>query len=194
MNLRDTIYIGGEIDDQETYDIIPEFLRAFYKEHNGFIAYKGGLHVRGCVLSPSWHSLGYVWHGSSKLADLFECVKPDDIPFAQDCFGDQYLIRENEIIRLLSETADLEFLEVDFNGFIKRAMENPADYLNIGNLDALNIQPGLLLSVVPPFCFKSESERSFKLTDAEERIRFLSDLSKQIKDLPDGTGIQMKIE
>jgi len=193
-DLKNIIYIGKEIEDKDTFDILPDYLKDYYTRQNGLIAYHGGLHIRGCVLTPKWHSLGYVWFGALKLSDLFDCLTPNDIPFAQDCYGDQFLIRDNKIMRLLSETSDLEFLDIDFNNFIKKVKEDPKGFLKIGNTDKFALKPGQLVNVIPPFCINIDTERSFKLIDSEEQIRFLSYFSKQINKLPDGTIIKIETD
>jgi len=192
--LQNITYSGQKIDDFDTFDILPDYLKDFYSHQNGLIAYHGGLHIRGCVLIPKWHSLGYLWLGELKISDLFDCITPNDIPIAQDCFGDQYLIRDNQIIRLLAETGDLELLGMDFNDFIKQVGANPIETLNVENVDRFDLHPGQLLSVIPPFCIKSDSERLIKPIDSEERLRFLSYLSGQIRNLPDGSAIEFETE
>jgi hypothetical protein len=190
--MQNISYIGKAIEDKDTFDILPVYLKDYYCQQNGLIAFHGGLHIRGCVLKPYWHSLGYSWFGEMKLSNLFDCLTINDIPFAQDCFGNQYLIRENQIIRLLAETSELEFLHIDFKSFIERANSNPEEFLNIEKIERFDLKPGQLLNVTPPFCLKSEAERSFKPIDSEERIRFLSYFSRQISNLPNGTNITIE--
>jgi hypothetical protein len=190
--LRNITYKGQKIDDFESFDRIPDYLKDFLSRQNGLIALDGGFHIRGCVLTPKWHSLGYAWFGELKLSNLFDNLTPNDIPIAQDCFGYQYLIRDNQIIRLLTETGDLEFLETDFYRFIELVKADPIGILNVENIDRFDLKPGQLLSVIPPFCIKSDSDRLIKPIDSEERIRFLSSLSRQISNLPDGTNIEIE--
>ena len=54
---KDITYLGSEIDDLDTYNLLPDYLKDFYLNNNGLIAYNGGLHIRGCVNFPEWHSL-----------------------------------------------------------------------------------------------------------------------------------------
>lgn len=192
-HLHKITYTGGKIDDFQCFNNLPDYLKDFYTNHNGFVAFSGGFHIRGCVLNHQWHSLGNVWFGKCKLSDLFDSLTTKDIPVAQDCFGDQYLIRENKVIKLLAESNDIEFLEKDFFEFLELVKADPIGFLNIENIDQFDLKPGQLLSVLPPFCIKSESDISIKPIDFEERILFLSNLSQQIKNFPDGTNIEIKI-
>lgn len=192
--LLSTTYIGQNINDLICYDKLPDYLKDFLSRQNGFIALEGGFHVRGCVLAPEWHSLGDAWFGGLKLSDLFDHLTPNDIPIAQDGFGDQYLIRDGQIIRLLSETGELEFLEIDFHTFLELVQTDPVGVLNVENMGRFGLKPGQLLSVIPPFCINTDSDRSIKPIDAEERIRFLSAFSRQIGHLPDGTKVKIETE
>lgn len=191
---NDITYIGQEIDDFNTLEILPEYLRHFFANQNGLIAYHGGFHIRGCVINPLWHSLGYVWFGDLNLSNLFDCISQNDIPIAQDCFGDQYLIRDNSIIRLSAEIGDLEFLNLHFHDFLKKVQVDPISMLNIENIEQFKLKNGQLLSVFPPFSINTESTQMIRPIDFEQRIRYLSQLSKKINKLPDSTEIEFVIK
>ena len=191
-HLQNMKYTGQKIDDFDTFDILPDYLKDFYLNQNGFIAFNGGFHFRGCVEFPKWHSLKNVLFGDMKLSSLFDSVEINDIPFGQDCFGDQYLIRNNNIWRLSAETDEIENLGLDFQEFLKQIYCNPIEFLNIENIDNLTLNPGQLINVVPPFCIEAENGYSFKPIDTEEQILYLSNFSKQIKDLPNDTIIEFK--
>jgi hypothetical protein len=191
--LQNTTYMGQEIDDTECFSRVPDYLKEFFIHQNGFIAFEGGFHICGCVLNPKWHSLGCFWYGELKLSNLFDSILPNDIPIGQDCFGDQYLIRENKIIKLLAESGDILFIGIGFNDFLKILLADPKGFLNIENIGHFKMKPGQLLSVFPPFCINSKSEISIKPIDLVDRILFLSYLSKQIKKFPDGTNLEIEL-
>lgn len=192
VQLQHITYTGLKIDDLDTYDILPDYLKVFFLQQNGLIAFHGGFHIRGCVLTPDWHSLRKVWFGDLKLSGLFDLVSPDDIPIAQDCFGDQYLLRGNEVVRLMSETGDLQFLKIGFNDFLVQVSTDPAETLFIPNINHFNLQQGQLLDVFPPFCINTGAEHSIKPIPFEERLHYLSNLSRQINNLPDGTIVEIR--
>jgi len=56
--------------------------------------------VRGAVTSPDWHSIRVMLEGPDALHCLYSQILPDDIPFAEDCVGDQFCLRSSEVIRL----------------------------------------------------------------------------------------------
>lgn len=78
-----------QVTDPEILRTVPEDLRSLLSENNGFILFDSGLHVRGAVRSSEWHSLRKVWFGDFAPCKLFPAIIESDIPFAQDCLGDQ---------------------------------------------------------------------------------------------------------
>ena len=110
-------------------------------------------------------------------------------------FSNLYRLQiEEKVIKLLAETDDIVFLEKDFFEFLELVKANPIGFLNIENIDQFELKPGQLLSVFPPFCINSESEISMKPIDFVDRILFLSYISKQIKNFPDGTNIEIELQ
>ena len=91
--MKGILYTGGELTDLVTFAKLPTYLQAFLREQNGVVAYFGGLHLRGCVTAPGWHSLAGVWQGERALWRTYAAVQKADIPFAQDCVGNQFLLR-----------------------------------------------------------------------------------------------------
>jgi len=186
MELTHVTYQGKALDDKETFNALPENLQKFLKQVNGLIAYDGGLHVRGCVKKPKWHSLHEVWKGAHSLSKNYKKIKEDDIPFAEDCVGDQFLLRGGKVIRLLSETGDIEKLNLTFNEFIKKIPKSPIKTLGLHPLlqfqkEGGKLKPGKLLNIYPPFCTKESANGvSIKDISAIERLDFLFHFSKQI--------------
>ena len=149
---------GPVIDDQEILSRLPAELRGLLEQVNGFIEYGGGLHVRGACLAPAWHSLRVAWLGPNPLHALYPTVRDTDIPFAQDCLGDQFLLRDGHVIHLFAETGEIDALGVGLGFFLDKAAENPVDFLAMAPLiQFVEHEDGVLLSgqllhAVPPFC------------------------------------------
>jgi hypothetical protein len=102
------MFVGPPIDDAEILERLPFGYREFLAEVNGYVAYHGGLHIRGACFTPEWHSLRYAWEGEDSICRLFPAVAPDDIPFAEDALGDQYILRGDVVYRLSGETGELQ--------------------------------------------------------------------------------------
>ncbi|HKW11015.1 MAG TPA: hypothetical protein VJO33_11600 [Gemmatimonadaceae bacterium] len=193
------MYVGPPIDDDEILDRVTAAHRNLLMRTNGYVAYDGGLHVRGACVAPAWHSLRAAWEGPDAIHRLFPVVAREDIPFAQEALGDQFLVRDEIVHRLHSETGDLESLDVDLVAFDRACREDPVEYLQLQPLvrfraDGGELEPGQLLSAYPPFCaVESVANVSLRAIPAIERLRFLAELSEQIRRLPRGAKFRIDV-
>jgi hypothetical protein len=185
-------YVGSEITDVEILAKTPEDYRQLLTETNGFVLFDGGLHVRGAVLSPEWHSLRKVWLGDFALYNLFPVIEEKDVPFAQDCLGDQFVLRDGIVHKLDAEVGEIDSLEVDLQTFLQQAQENPVEYLSLEPLlqfmsEGGKLQLGQLLSAYPPFIAEeSVNGVSLKAISMFDRIGFLADFAAQVSRLSEG--------
>lgn len=200
MELRDVIYEGPPIDDQDLLARLPHAYRQVLEQINGFIQFYGGLHIRGVCAEPRWHALDEVWFGEHALSSLYSVVRPDDIPFGQDVLGDQLLLRDMLVYRLSAETGELVSLGCTLLEFLERAQNDPVRYLSLQPMlqfydDGGTLTPGQLLNVYPPFCAKeSAGGVSLRAVPTFERLGFLADLARQLATIPDGTQVRFKVE
>lgn len=191
------MYHGPPIDDHEILARLPAELRGLLERVNGYVAYHGGLHLRGACTAPEWHSLRAAWLGPDALHRLFPGVRPDDVPFAEDALGDQYLMRSGVVHRLSAETGEVESLEVDLAAFDQAVRADPVEALSLQPLEEFragggSLEPGQLLDVQPPFVFQeSAAGVSYRAIPAGERIRWLAELARSIADVPDGGRVEI---
>ncbi len=162
MEFKGVLYLGEAITDRETWEELPDDLRDFYQEINGVIAFNGGLHIRGCVLTPEWHSLKRVWKGDEALFRFYPALRQGDIPFAQDCLGDQYFLRMGSVWYLMADTGEVDDLEIEFYDFLEDAINDPVEFLGLEPLvhfldEGHYLEPGYLLKPDPPFSVESEN-------------------------------------
>jgi hypothetical protein len=196
--MKGILYTGGELTDLVSFARLPSYLQAFLREQNGVVAYFGGLHIRGCVTEPSWHSLAEAWQSKSAFWRTYDTVVENDIPFAQDCVGNQFLLRGDAVLFLDTETGELADLEVDFKHFLFGAEKFPMDALGMDPLRSFQLrggvlEPGQLLSVFPPLCIQTAQQQpQIKPQIAGTRLAWLADLYRQIKNLPDGQRLNLK--
>ena len=116
MELDHVTFVGPPIDDHEILAKIPANLAGLLQQLNGFIQFHGGLHVRGACRQPSWHSLRDAWVGVHAFHSLYPTVHPEDVPFTEDCLGDQFLLRDERVHRLAAETGELQALNLSLAG------------------------------------------------------------------------------
>lgn len=200
MDLYHITYQGPDFqEDQEIESLLPDNLLSLLKQINGFIQFGGGLHVRGLCNEPEWHSLRRALFGESAIHTLYPSVERTDIPFAQNCVADQYLLRGRKVYKLFAETGELENLELGLGSFLSAASIQPIEFLGIQPLLQLqnqgrNLEPGQVIHVYPPFCTKeAKNGVSLKPISFKDAILFLSGFSKQINSVGNCERIQIRV-
>jgi hypothetical protein len=185
MELTKITYIGPDNLDSQIFEKLSKEHQSLLKVMNGFILFGGGLHLRGACLSPDWHSLRSIWMGDHALHKLYPAIHEDDIPFAQDFLGNQFILRDGIAYKLLSEVGDLESLEMDMHMFLNIVHREPVEFLSLEPLirfqnESGKLEEGHLVSVYPPFCTKeSEQGVSLRATPMFERIHSLAELANR---------------
>jgi hypothetical protein len=192
------IYTGPTFSDREILRVIPAELASVLVVDNGVVAYSGGFHIRGACSDPQWHSLRSAWSGPHALSKHYDAVRATDVPFAQDALGDQYLLRDDVVHHLNTETGELASRRVALALFLQGVRADPVGTLSLEPLLAFEadggvLQPGQLLSVYPPYCVNTETRRSFRAVAALDRLGFLASLARQMQHLPDGAEIELKL-
>lgn len=180
VEFKGITYINHDCDNPEMIDQLPDELRAFYKEINGLVAYNGGFQIRGCGTTPSWNSLEDAWKGPNALHKTYSNLGEDDIPFGQDCLGDQYVFRGGSVWQLLTETGDLDDLELEFDEFIDEVIEDPVEFLALYPLldymeSGEELKPGELLVPSMPFSVETEEEYTFTKDSVSNRLNQLKE-------------------
>jgi hypothetical protein len=169
------------------------------KEVNGFVQFNGALHVRGLCDEPKWHSLSQITLGSEALYRTYPALLPTDVPFAQDCVADQFILRDGHVYKLQSETGDLDPLRLTLAEFFAAVEANPVEFLGMEPLlqfqrDGGTLQAGQVLNVYPPFCTKEAAKGvSLKAVSVPEALRFLADFSRHISGLAEGQSFRVRV-
>jgi hypothetical protein len=192
-------YIGPPVDDWDILRELPDNLHALLQQINGCTLFRGGLHLRGACQEPAWHSLREAWRGEHALHKLFPALQESDVPFAQDCLGDQFVLRGGLVSKLSAEDGQVEGLNLSLGEFLEAAHRDPLNFLSLFPLEKFRrggneLEPGQLLSVYPPFISKESTQGiSLKAIPAHERLRFLADLARQVSALAEGEKLQLKL-
>lgn len=153
--------------------------------------FNGGLQIRSKSSTDPFFNTETFTNGELALHKLYPNVNETDIPIAQDCFGDQFIIRDNIVYQLEAETGDISSLEVSWDDFLSWISEDPIERLNIS--DDLSLTQGNLLFAYPPFCTKEGSNASIKEVDGREVILAHAEMARQIGCLEDGQAFEVKI-
>jgi hypothetical protein len=126
------------------------------------------------------------------LHKLYGSMQPDDVPFAQDIFGDQFILRDEVVMRLFAESGEVEKMAEDLDEFLAAVNIDLEAYLNV---QPGQLEPGQLLLAYPPFCFEEAGAKiEFSPLPASEVIQFHAKVAAQLKDVPEGAKIEFKID
>lgn len=199
MKLKGVTYRGPEIDDPGILDAVPAELASLLARLNGFIQLGGGLHVRGACTHPEWHSLRAAWYGEHAFHRFYEVLTPGDIPFGEDCVGDQLVLRDGRVARLQAENGILELLGWPLMEFLERAQRDPVDILQLQPLlqfhrEGHRLEPGQLLHAYPPFCTReAEQGVALRAVPARERQDFLVGFAEKAAGAADGTRLEIQV-
>lgn len=194
MEIPNVSWAGPHIDDPDLLATLPVGLRALLASCNGFILFGGGLHVRGACRAPAWHSLWEAWHGSAAFHRLYPNVDARWVPFAEDCVGDQFFLRDDTILRLEAEIGEVEDTGRDLTQFMQSVSQDPAGFLLLHPLLEMErtgdrLAPGQLIHAYPPFCTEEAQDGvSLRPVPAGELHRLHADFARKF------TGDGRKIE
>ncbi len=177
---------GPAIDDNEILSLLPSEYGEFLQTTNGCIFPDSWIHIRGACRYPTWHSIRTAATGARSIRASFPSLRPDDCPFGQDAFGNQFVLRGGHVFRLDGETGKLTPLDLPFSEFPDRAHSEPARLTNYEFVRhffnrGLFIEPGELLNISPPLIGHAQVEHtSFRPVAVEDQLMWLSQLSASV--------------
>jgi hypothetical protein len=119
--------------------------------------------------------------------------------FAEDVFGEQFALSDGKVWRFNPESGERKEFADDLNEWAKKIL---ADYSYETGYEQAHewqqkngrLMDGLRLIPKTPFILGGEykAENLFAI-DAAKGMRYRADIWKQIRDLPDGTPIHLKV-
>lgn len=192
-------YQSPEVDDSQIMDQLPPDLRDHLAAQNGYVAFEGALHVRGAVSDPEWHSLRHAWKSHLAFHHLYDEITETDVPFAEDCVGDQFFLRGQQIAHLNAETGEIDLLEMNLEGFLKECLADPLEFLLAHPLKQLqqesgSLEPGQLIHAYPPFSTEEGGAgSSLKAVPALELHQWHAELARIIGPLQDGQKLEIRV-
>jgi hypothetical protein len=199
MDISGVTFRGPKLIEAPILSELPSEYSDTLRKINGFVALEGGFHLRGACDVPAWHSLVAAWRTDQALHRLFPALLDSDIPFAQDCMGDQFVLRDSVVHRLAAESGTVESMGLSWRQFFTSLLADPLEFLQLHPLvqferEGGRLQPGQLLSAYPPFVTaESGSSVALSAVSANERIRFLSDFSRYLGSITKGQQLRIVV-
>ncbi|MFK7800676.1 MAG: hypothetical protein AB8G95_03495 [Anaerolineae bacterium] len=200
MQLEHVTWQGGPIEDAEILELLPQNLAGLLEQINGFILYQGGFHLFGATQQPEWHSLREVWQGEQAAWRHYDSILETDVPFAQDCLGFQFFLRDDFVLFLDGQTGDVQELKVGLGAFLNSIPTDPLNTIGLAPLlqfinDGNQLEPGELLAEYP-FFFTKQARDGVELskTPSAEKRKLLVHIYSKIKDAKDGEPLTFSVE
>ncbi len=174
-----------------------EMLWTFLYGHNGIDLFDSALIFLPAIQSCSaWPTIEDI---HNQFAELDFIQDQNLTPFALDIFGFFYLINQDGIYHMETEDGHLEFVAEHINGFLLKLVKNGDYYTGHSFLQAWEkqkapLKAGERLVARKPFIFGGEFEiTNFYNQPLEKAILWYASLHQQLKDVEDGTIIQLQI-
>ncbi len=190
MDLIEVTFMGPAVDDQELVPLLPPELRSLLEQVNGYVQFGGGFHLRGASRDPEWHSLRRAWMSDEAFHLFYRAISETDVPFAQDFMGNQFLLRAGMVIKLHTETGEVEELAMGLMDFLEAIQADPDELLSLYILQEFRtggggLEPGELLNADPPIESIQEGEGvTMAPVPADEQLGFLRRHHRQIRVVP----------
>ncbi len=168
----------------------------FMKTFGDGFYFNYSLHLYGRSENYPFHDLKT---RNESIHDLFGTfIESSSICFGEDLFGNQFIFYSDGVGFFTIETGEVELIAKDFIGWLKE-LEEATDYYSGESLmlewkenNELELYERLTPKI--PFVLqgKFEIDNLYK-NNFKKILEFNADLAKQIKDLPDGQQIVLKI-
>jgi hypothetical protein len=170
-------------------------------EKNGFFAFEGALHVFPWTDSADKENyLGLqAWNEKTLWRDWYQGLTDGLFFFAEDAFGGQFAIRGNEIVSFDPESGDIDIIAPSFESWVSELLSNYAQltgYPLAHSWQLINgpIPVGQRLLPKTPFilggCYE---ENNLYAVDAVLGMRYRGELWEQLRDLPDGAQVRLRV-
>lgn len=167
-------------------------------QRNGFYALESALHVFPTHSSQQEIGLDD-WNENVLWRNAYKEFADGCLFFAEDVFGGQFCIKENQVYTFDPETGALDYLADDIEGWAKAIIgdyEVLTGYTLAHQWQKQNGQIPAKKRLLPKMPFVAGGEFNLDnlyLVDAVEGMKFRADIANQIKDLPDGAQITFNV-
>jgi hypothetical protein len=174
-------------------------LREVLVARDGFYAFESALHVRpataGTLKEPSLSE----WNAPSLWAASYASDSQECFFFAEDGLAGQICLWNGAVARLDPETGALEHIAPDLETWAGLILANPGPLTAFPLVHSWQAENGPLASglrLFPriPFVLGGKYELSnLRAFDTLAGIRFLASIARQVRDVPDGSPVEIKV-
>ncbi len=177
---------------------LAEGLAELLARRNGFYAFEGALHVRPSTVAPNEYSVA-AWNDAALWRSTYDGLTDGCVFFAEDAFGGQFAVVDDDVVTFDPETGDREAIARSIDGWAQLVLDDYEFLTGHPLMHDWQVQNGALPighRLVPrkPFVLGGEYEAANLVgMDAVDAMRYRGEIAVQIRDLPDGAQLQIKL-
>lgn len=181
--------MAGEVEDEYV-----ELLQ----EKNGFYCFESALHVLPSNCSAAIVNVEH-WNSDDLWRNEYGKVTKGYLFFAEDIFGSQFALRAGNAYRFDPESGEIEEMAISLEEWTGRILDNyeyETAYPIAHEWQERNgpLAPGKRLVPKIPFILGGEYKvENLYALDAVEAMRHRADMWKQMKNLPEGAQVRLKV-
>ncbi len=172
-------------------------LETLLRTKNGFFAFERALHLFPLGKQTQGYDLER-WNSQELWRNHYSDLLMDGLCFAEDIFGEQFLIREGQIWRFDPETGEQEEHAADLNEWAYKILDD--DQVEVGSLFANDweylqgpLDPEKRLIPRQLFVFGGDFDlENLVALDAVKGMQVRAEVAQQIRDLPDGSRVEVE--
>ena len=186
-----------EIDE---YTTLPQDLHLFLLRSNGLFAFESALMIRPLITEGDIYSI-IEWNDSKLWKSSYsDNLVLNTLFFAEDAFGCQFGFYENQIYFFDPETGEIEFMCKSFDEWCDLIVSEYKQYTGYQlmcewQMANAPITLGHRLCPKLPFVLGGQYEvDNLYSINALQGMLLRSSIATQIRDLPDGSEIQLRIK
>lgn len=178
--------------------VVDQEHKSLLSKHNGLTAFEGGLRIFGATpnLLPSLHDWNKQEGWRSEYGKL---IKKDLVFFAEDVFGNQFAFDGKRVVYFDVENGRATPFANSFSEWLLMILEDPVDTLQLMPYKnwlrkGEQLEPSEHLCPTYPFIVKADPplHELYRVNSIED-MRYKGHFAVQIKDVPDGAQIKIRV-
>lgn len=173
-------------------------LAGLLRRRNGFYAFEAALHV--FPLQSAGDALGLdIWNAADTWIDSYDHLASECFFFAEDIFGNQFCVKERDICSFDAETGAAKALASsleDWAGLILSDYRFLTGHPMAHQWQAGNGRIPVNMRLVPKIPFVAGGNYAVDnlfSCDTIKSLRYRGEFAAQIRDVPDGGRIRLKL-
>ncbi len=177
-----------------------EGLRGLLHERNGFFAFDRALHVFPSSILEAPVMTLEKWNDPSTWTSAYGDAASDDLFFAEDLFGMQFVLSDQRVFTFDPETGDRTPAADSISAWVELVLDDPAVVVGsqlAGEWQRRNgaLSEGRRLVPVKPFILGGDFDlANLRDMSSVEAMLYRADLARQLRDVPDGSQVELQVE